>query len=71
MRDCPVTWSVSIYCIDPGSQVYDSFLKEFPASHGDTVDDKQFFSSTYGRSVRKNHPYFREHATGMHPISQG
>ena len=29
-EDCPVTWSTSIYCIGSGSQVYGSFLEEFP-----------------------------------------
>ena len=67
----PVTWSASIYCIGLGSQVYESFLEEFPTSHGDTVDDEHCFSSTDGRLVKEDHPNFKGHATGMHPRSQG
>ena len=48
MRDSPVTWSVSIHSIGLGSQVYGSFLGEFPTSHGHTVDDEHNFSSPYG-----------------------
>ena len=40
MGDCPITWSTSIYNIGSGSQVYDSFLEEFPASHGDIIEDE-------------------------------
>ena len=42
----------------------DHFLGEFPVSHGNTVDDEQCFSSSYGRSVRDNHLDFRGHAAG-------
>ena len=67
MRDCPVAWSVSLYRIKLESQVYGSFFRDFPESHGDAIDDEHCFSSTDGRSVREDHPYFRGHATGMHP----
>ena len=66
-RDCLVTWNASLYSIEPGSQVYSSFLGEFPASHGNTVDDRHCFSSSDGRLVREDHPDFRGHATGMRP----
>ena len=39
IHSSPVTWSVSFYSIGPGSQVYSSFFRELPASHGDIVDD--------------------------------
>ena len=42
------------------------FLGEFLSSHGNTVDDDQCFSSSYGRSVRDDHPDFRGHVTGTH-----
>ena len=41
------------------------FLGKFLASHWDTVDDEHNFSSPDGRSVRKDHPDVRGHATGM------
>ena len=66
-RDYPVTWSASLYGIEQGSQVYGSFLGEFSAIHGNTVDDEHCFSSLDGRSVIEDHPYFRGHATGMRP----
>ena len=66
-RDCPVTWSVSLYSIRPGSHVYDSFLGEFPTCHGNTIDDEHCFSSLDERSVREDHLDFRRHATSMHP----
>ena len=62
-RDCPVTWSASPYSIEPGSQVYSSFLGELLTSHGDTVEVEHFFSSPDGKSVREDHPDVREHAT--------
>ena len=65
IRDCPVTWSASLYSIGPRSQVYGFFLGEFPTSHGNTVDDEYFFSSSNGRSIREDHLDFRGHATGM------
>ena len=43
MGDCSVTWSTSIYSIGLRSQVYGSFLQEFPASPGDIVDDEHCF----------------------------
>ena len=69
MGDCPVTWGTSIYSIILGSQVYGPFFKEFPVSHGDTVNDEHCFSSLDGRSVEEDHPNFRGHATGMRSIS--
>ena len=69
MRDSPLAWSVSLYHIRSGSQVYDSFLEEFPKSHGDAVDDEHCFSSTDGQPVRDDHPNIRGHATRMHPRS--
>ena len=71
MGDCPVTWSATIYCIGPRSQVYDSYLEEFPTSHGDTIDDGHYFSPTDGWPVKEDYPDFRGHATGMRPRSQG
>ena len=69
--DCPIAWSVNIYSIGWGSQVYDSFLEEFPKSHRDIVDDEHYFSSLDGRLVGEDHPNFRGHATGMRSRSQG
>ena len=66
-RDCPVTWSASLYSIRPGSQVYSSFLGEFLASQGNIVDDEHCFSSSDGRLVREEHPDFRGYAMGMRP----
>ena len=57
--DCPVAWVASIYSIELGSQVYDSFLEEFPVSHGDTVDDEYCFFIPNERSVEEDHPDFR------------
>ena len=62
-RDFPVTWSASLYSIGPGSQVYDSFFGEFPASHRNTFDDEYCFSSSDGRSIREDHPDIRGHAS--------
>ena len=51
--DCLVTWSANIYSIGLRSQVYDSFMEEFPMSHEDIVDDEHNFSSpTDGQSER-------------------
>ena len=69
MTDYPVTWSVSLYSIRPGFQVYSSFLGELPTSHGDTIDVKHCFSSPDGRSIRENHLDVRGHAMGMCPYS--
>ena len=49
-----VTWSDSIYCIGLRSQVYGSFLREFPTSNGDIVVDEHNFSSPYGWLVRED-----------------
>ena len=65
MRDCSITWSASPYSIGSGSQVYSSFLGEFPVSHGNTFDDENCFSSSDRRLVREDHPDFSGHATGM------
>ena len=48
MRDCPVTWSVSLYRIEPRSQVYGSLLEEFPESRMRTA----FQPQTDGQSER-------------------
>ena len=71
MRYHSVTWSTSVYCIGPGSQVYDSLLEEFPESHGDIVDDEHCFSSTDRWSVGEDHTGFRGHVASMRPGSQG
>ena len=65
--DCPVTWGTSVHSIRSGSQVYDSFLEEFPTSHGDTVDDEHCFSSPDRRLVGEDDPNIRSHALGMRP----
>ena len=44
-----IAWGTCIYSIGSGSQVYNSFLEDFPASHGDTVDDEHYFSSLDGQ----------------------
>ena len=67
MGDCPVAWSAGIHSIGSGSQVYDSFLEEFLASHGDTIDNDHNFSSPDEQSIKKDHPDVRGHATGMRP----
>ena len=69
--DCPVAWDTSIYSIESGSQVYDPFLEEFLASHGDTVDDEHKFSSLDGQSVGEDHQDFKGHAMSMRSRSQG
>ena len=66
-RDCLITWSASLYSIGLGSQVYGLFLGEFPASHGNIVDDEHCFSSLDEWFVKEDHPDFRAHATGMRP----
>ena len=70
-RDCLVTWSVNLYRIKPGSQVYGSLLEEFLESHGNTVNDEHFFSSTDIRPVGENHTSLGGHFMGMRPRSQG
>ena len=69
MRNCPITWSVNLYSIGPGSQVYNSFLGELPTSLGGTIDDEHRFSSPDGRSVREDHPDIRGHVESMRPRS--
>ena len=71
MGDFPITWGTGIFRIRLGSHVYNPFLEEFLASHGDTVDDKHFFSSLDGQSVEEDHLDFRGHAMGMRSKSQG
>ena len=66
-----MTWSVSIYCIELGSQVYDPLLEEFLESHRDAVDDVHRFSSLNRRLVREDHSDFRGHASSMRSRSQG
>ena len=68
-RDYSVAWNASLYSIGPRSQVYGSFLGEFPKSHGDTVDDDYHFLSLDGLSIREDHLDVRGHATGMYPRS--
>ena len=70
-RDRLDTWSVSLYRIIPGPQVYSSLLEEFPKSHGNTVDNEHCFSSTDTQPIGEDHTGFGRHATGMHPRSQG
>ena len=65
--DCPITWSTSIYSIGLGFKVYDSYLEEFPESHGDTIDDEHCFPSPNRQLIGKDHPDFRGHGTGMRP----
>ena len=68
-RDCPVTWSASLYRIEQGSQVYNTLLEEFPKGHGDTFDDEHCVSSVDRWSVGEDHTSFRGHATSMCPRS--
>ena len=67
--DCPITWSVNIYRIRLGSQVYNLFLEELPTSHGDTIDDEHRFSSPNGRSIKEDHPNVSEHDASIRPGS--
>ena len=71
MGDCSIARGTGIYSIGSESQVYGSFLEEFLASHGDTVDNKHNFSFPNRRSVREDYPDIRGHATIMRPSSQG
>ena len=68
-RDSLVTWSAGIHSIRLGPQVYNSFVGEFPTSHGDMVDDEQSFPSPNRRSVGEDHLEAREHATSICPRS--
>ena len=67
MGDCSVARGANVHSIGSGSQVYNSFLEDFPTSHGDTVDDEHCFSSPDGRSVIEDHLDVRRHVTGMGP----
>ena len=58
--DRPIKWSVSLYRIRPGSQVYGSLLEEFPESRGNTVDDEHCFSSTDKRPVERTIQVFED-----------
>ena len=49
----------SVHGIGSGSQVYDSFLEEFPMSHVDTINYEHNFSSPDGWSVGEDHPEVR------------
>ena len=71
IRDRPITWSTTLYRIRLGSRVYGSLLEEFPESHGNTVDDEHFFSSTDRWLVGEDHTGFGGHAAGMRLRSQG
>ena len=62
---------VPVSSIGSRSQVYDSFLEEFPESRRDTIDDEHCFSSLNGQSIGEDHPNFRGHATTMRSKSQG
>ena len=68
-RNCPTTWSVSLYSIEQGPQNYDTLLEEFPKGHGDTVDDEHYISSADRWSVGEDHTDFREHVARMRPGS--
>ena len=65
MRESPVTWSVSLYCIGQRSQVYGSLLEELLEGHGYAVNDEHCVSSTDRWSVREDYTGFRGHATSM------
>ena len=71
MRYCTIAWSAGLHSIGSESQVYGSLLEEFPESHGDTVYDEHYFSSTDKWLVGEDHTGFRGHAVSMHPGSQG
>ena len=68
-RDCSVTWSVSLYHIEPGSQVYGSLLEDFPESHGNTVDNEHCFSSTNRWPIGEDYTGFRGQVVSMCPGS--
>ena len=71
MRDSPVTWSASLYCIEQRSQVYGSLSEELIEVHGYAVDNEYCISSTDGWSVGENHIGVRRHATSMRLGYQG
>ena len=64
-RDCPATWSVSLYHMRQGSQVYNTLLDEFPKGYGDIVDDEHYVSSIDRWSIRDDNTSFRGHAVSM------
>ena len=68
-RNCPATWSASLYRIEQGPQNYGTLLKEFPKGHEDTVDDEHYVSSADRWSVGDDHTDFRGHAASMRPGS--
>ena len=68
-RDCPVTWSVSLYRIEQGSQVYNTLLEEFPKGYGDIIDDEHCVSSIDRWSIEEDHTSFRGHAMSMRLVS--
>ena len=67
MEDYPVARGTGVHRMGLGSQVYGSFLEEFPVSHKDTVDDEHSFPSPNEWLVREDHPDVRGHWTGMRP----
>ena len=67
VEDFPIAWDTSVHSIRSGSQVYGSFLEEFPMSHGYIVVGEHCFSSLDGRSIGEDHPDVRRHDTGMRP----
>ena len=64
-RDCPATWRTSGHSIGQGSQVYGTFLEEFPKVYGDTVDDEHYVSSVDRWSIREGHTSFRGDAASI------
>ena len=68
-RNCPATWSASLYRIGNGPQNYGTLLEEFPKGHGDIVTVKHCVSSADKWSVREDHTDFRGHAASMRPRS--
>ena len=68
-RNCPVTWSASLYHIGQGPQNYDTLLKEFPKDHRDTLDDEHCVSSVDRWSIGEDHTYFKGDAASMRPGS--
>ena len=64
-RDCPATWSASVYSVGERSQNYGTLLEEFSEGHGDIVDYKHCISSSNRWSVGDNHTDFRGHVASM------
>ena len=71
MKDCPVTWTASLYLIRLGSQVHGSLLEELPECYGHMVDDEHCFSSTDRLSVGEDHTGIIGHAGSMRLGFQG